>query len=166
MKTFTILSAAALAAAVAAPAVSAAAPSEPAVQAQAGPQRGAVVRAADGTELGRLEGRRTNGDGVVEIVVRGADGQMRAIPAASVTLQGEELRASWSEGQFRAAQPLMPVNPAAAPATGAGGNQGPGPESDTTRAPSNPGQVEEQDVTRPTPVESQQAPGARPEPQA
>ena len=164
MKTFTILAAAGLAAAAAAPAVSAV----PATvipsyaQDQAGPQRGAVVRGAGGAELGRLEGRRTN-DGVAEIIVRGPDGQMRAIPASAVMVHGEDLHATWSESQFQAAEVLVPVAAVGAPATGAGGNQGPGPESDATRLPTaDPDRDELQDATRPTPVEQQQAPDARP----
>ena len=165
MKTFTILAAAALAAATA-PAVSAAPATAVSahVQEQSGPQRGAVVRSAGGAELGRLEGRRTTADGAAEIVVRGEDGQMRAIPASAVMIHGDELHATWSEGQFRAAEILIPVASVAAPATGAGGNQGPGPESDTTRPRNDgPGQDQPEDATRPTPVEQQQAPDADPQ---
>src|SRR5690606_37369609 len=97
MKTFTILAATALVAAKATP-VASSIPVNP--QAQDGPQRGAVVRGTDGAELGRLEGRRSN-DGVAEIVVRGPDGQMRGIPVAMASIHGDELRVSWSAGQFR-----------------------------------------------------------------
>ena len=151
MKTFTILAATALVAATATPVASKVA--APALQAQAALERGAVVRSADGAELGRLEGRRTN-DGVPEIVVRGADGQLRGIPAAAVTIDGAELRAGWSVAQFQGAPPLLPAA-VGAPATGAGGNQGPDSSTDATRAP---GQQPLQDATRPTPVENQQAP--------
>ena len=160
MKTFTILAATALAA-LACPAMAGAPETGGrAAQAQAGPQRGAMVRGADGAELGRLEGRRTNADGVAEIVVRDADGQLRAIPAAAVMIHGDYLHANWSERQFREAPALSPATAAGAPATGAGGNQGPDSSSDATRpATADPGQ----DATRPTPVESQQAPDARPQ---
>ena len=161
MKTFTILAAAALASATATPV--AAEFRESAQQVQPALQRGAVVRAADGSELGRLEGRRTN-DGVAEIVVRGPDGQMRGIPAAVVTIDGDELRAGWSASQFRNAPPLAPAMAVGAPATGAGGNQGPDASSDTTRpAIDGPGQDVIDDPSRPTPVENQQAPDARPQ---
>ena len=161
MKTFTILAATALAA-LASPAVAGVPDTDvQAAQAQTGPERGAMVRGADGAGLGRLEGRRTNADGVAEIVVRDADGQLRAIPAAAVMVHGEELHANWSQGQFRSAPALSPPTATGAPATGAGGNQGPDSSTDATRpATADPGQ----DATRPTPVESQQAPDARPQP--
>ena len=108
MKTFTILGATALAA-LASPAVAGVPDTDvQAAQAQTGPERGAMVRGADGAGLGRLEGRRTNADGVAEIVVRDADGQLRAIPAAAVMVHGEELHANWSQGQFRSAPALSP----------------------------------------------------------
>ena len=164
MKTFTILAAVALASATATSV--AAEVRDPAPQAQAGPQRGAVVRGADGAELGRLEGRRTH-DGVMEIVVRGPDGQLRAIPATSVTVDGDGLRAGWSAAQFREAPALMPASALGAPATGAGGDQGPPAASDTARAPlasDASGQTTPpEDATRPATVENQQAPGARPQ---
>lgn len=131
MKTFTILAATALVAATATPVVSEI--SGPTPQAQAALQRGAVVRAADGVELGRLEGRRSN-DGTPEIVVRGPDGQMRGIPAALVTIDGDSLRAGWSESQFRAAPTLVPAAVGSA-ATGAGGNQNPNVRTDPTLTP-------------------------------
>lgn len=160
MKTFTILAAVGMAAASLAPAASAA-PAPPA-HAQEGPQQGAVVLSADGAELGRLEGRRSN-DGVAEIIVRGEDGRLRAIPASAASAHGDMLHTTWSRGQFAAAEVLLPVAAVAAPATGAGGNQGPGSETDATRAPADgPGQEGQQDATRPTPVEQQQAPGAEP----
>ncbi len=153
MKTFTILAATALVAATATPVASKVAPATP--QAQAALERGAVVRSADGAELGRLEGRRTH-DGVAEIVVRGADGQLRGIPAAAVTVDGAELRAGWSAAQFQGATPILPPSALGAPATGAGGNQGPDASTDATRSPN--AQPPGQDATRPAPVENQQAP--------
>lgn len=163
MKTFTILAISALATATAT-SVASAVPEVPQAQAQAALQPGAMVRAADGSELGRLEGRRAN-DGVAEIVVRGPDGQLRGIPAAAVRIDGEELRAAWSTDQFRAA-PALVAAAVGAPATGAGGNLGADEASRNTSGDPTARPSEEelgQDATRPAPAQQNQV-NPHPEP--
>lgn len=161
MKTLTIIAATALTA-IAAPAV-AKAPA-PAIQAQQVVEPGTVVLAADGSELGRLEGSRTNMDGDAEVVVRDADGHMRALPTTAVTVQGDSLRASWTPGQFRSAPVLVPV--AGVSAVGASGNRGPRGDASQLRASTRLGEGPDgtliEDPTRRTEVQQQQAPGENP----
>lgn len=161
MKTLPILAATALAA-MAAPAV-ANVPAA-AIQAQQTVEPGTVVMAADGSELGRLEGSRTNVGGVAEVVVRDADGQRRAIPTTAVTLHGDNLHTTWSADQFRSAPVLVPA--AGVPAVGATGADGPrGDASElrsSTRIGEGPGGTLVEDPTRRTEVQQQQAPGENP----
>ena len=148
MKSLAIISAVVLAASAAAPLA----------LAQDGPGVGARVIASDGTTLGRLEGRRGQGDRM-ELMVRGEDGAMRAIPAAAVTPHGDMLHASWTAAQFRAAQAIMTPG-APGNAGSGGGNQGPMPNQNTADPaggqPSASGVQE--DATRPATPEQTQAP--------
>lgn len=161
MKTLTILAATALAA-LAAPAAAHAAASPIPVRQTVEP--GAVVLAADGSELGRLEGSRTSADGVAQVVVRDADGQRRAIPTTAVTLHGDELRAMWTADQFWSAPVLVPA--AGVAAVGTSGNRGPRGDASqlrsSTRLGEGPGGTLIEDPTRRTEVQQQQAPGENP----
>ena len=125
---------------------------------------GTVVFAVDGSELGRLEGSRTNIDGVAEVVVRDADGQRRAIPTTAVTLRDDSLRATWTAAQFRSAPVLIPV--AGVPAVGATGADGPHPDASQLRTGTHLdtrlGETLLEDPTRRTEVDQQQAPGEFP----
>ena len=147
MKSLTIIAAAALAASAAAPMAAA----------QDGPQVGARVMASDGSTLGRLEGRRGQGD-QMQLVIRGNDGQMRAIPASAVTTHGDMLHASLSPAQFRAAEAIS-VPSAPGNAGSGGGNQGPGPAQNTATPDGQPSPSgATQDETRPATPEQTQAP--------
>lgn len=161
MKTLPILAATALAA-MAAPVV-AKVPAT-AIQAQQVVERGTVVLAADGSELGRLEGSRTNVDGVAQVVVRDADGQRRAIPTTAVILQGDNLLATWSAAQFRSAPVLIPAT--GVPAVGATGADGPHGDASQLRTGTHldtrAGDTLVEDPTRRTEVDQQQAPGEFP----
>jgi hypothetical protein len=160
MKTLTIIAATAISA-MAAPAIAKAPPA--AIHTQQVVQPGTMVMAADGSELGRLEGSRTNTAGEAEVVIRGADGQRRAIPTTAVTLNGDELRATWTAAQFRSAPVLVPM--AAATAVGSGANQGARPDPQDIQGRVNqPGPEEPvlEDPTRRPEIEQQQAPGENP----
>ena len=79
-------------------------------------QPGATVKGSDGAVLGQLEGAR-NGPGGQELTVRGADGQLRAIPVSGgVTQQGADISVGWSGSQFQAAPPIADPAQAAEPA--------------------------------------------------
>lgn len=104
-------------------------------------QPGAVVTGAGGVELGRLEGVQTNASGQQELQVRGADGQIRAVPLEGLQQSGEGLSVSSTQAEFQAAptveaddadetptapatteatpapdaEPVAPTEPAAAP---------------------------------------------------
>ena len=93
-------------------------------------QPGATVKGEGGVELGKLQGVRTNAAGEQELEVRGADGQLRAVPLGGLQQDGDGLMVAWSKAQYDAAAviqgsdhaPATPVQPAApampaAPAT-------------------------------------------------
>lgn len=92
-------------------------------------QPGADVKGSDGTVLGQLEGARNSATGQ-ELTVRGADGQLRAVPvSAGVRQEGAGVAVGWTSAQFSAAPsitdaatevaepdaPPMPDQPDAAP---------------------------------------------------
>lgn len=86
-------------------------------------QPGATVKGEGGVELGKLQGVRTNAEGQQELEVRGADGQLRAVPLGGLQQDGDGLIVAWSKAQFDAAaaiqaSPAEPADPAtpAAPA--------------------------------------------------
>lgn len=158
MKTLTIITAAVLTVSVAPVATAA---REAAPVSQAGPQIGAVVRGSGGVELGQLAGRRTGADGEAEIVVRGRDGRLRAVPASLVMVHGDYLHLEWSAARFDAATEVRDLAGAEVP--GSGANQGPTAASGNN-SPIEPGRADDPvddsivDATRiPTP-EQQQAP--------
>ncbi|TAJ63953.1 MAG: superoxide dismutase [Brevundimonas sp.] len=93
-------------------------------------QPGADVKGSDGTVLGQLEGARNSAAGQ-ELTVRGADGQLRAVPvSAGVRQEGAGVAVGWTSAQFSAAPsitdattdvaepeaPPMPDQPDAPPA--------------------------------------------------
>lgn len=155
MKTLAILAATALATA-AVPAVAKAPGAS--IQAQQTIDPGTVVLAADGSELGRLEGSRTNADGEAEVVIRDSMGEKRAIPAAAVALHGEKLHATWSAAEFRSAPALVPMSGGLA--VGASGTRGPRTDPDNRQTPADqPGfRLDDEDPTRLPAAEQQQAP--------
>ena len=114
-------------------------------------QPGATVKGSDGAVLGQLEGAR-NGPGGQELTVRGADGQLRAIPVSGgVTQQGADISVGWSGSQFQAAPPIADPAQAAEPATPA-----------TPAVPGQPGEpaTPAQPATPATPAEPAATPDA------
>lgn len=162
MKTIAILAATAMAAATA-PAVAKAPGAVFQAEAPQVIEPGTMVVAADGSELGRLQGSRTNADGVAQVVIMDHAGDRRGIPATAVMLHDDQLHTTWTEAQFHAAPVLVPLAGAAAVASG--GNQGPRADDDHLRdrlRMPNPDTAVLEDPTRRTVVEQQQVP-VRPE---
>lgn len=77
---------------------------------------GAVVKSADGSELGKLVGAQ-NGASGQELTVRGADGSVRPVPVAGIRQDGDAIVVNASLSDFQAAAPIGgPSNGDAAPA--------------------------------------------------
>ena len=55
-------------------------------------QPGATIKGEGGVELGTLQGVRTNAAGEQELEVRGADGQLRAVPLGGLQQSGARRR--------------------------------------------------------------------------
>lgn len=80
-------------------------------------QPGAAVMGEGGVELGKLQGVRTNAAGEQELEVRGADGQLRAVPLGGLQQNGDNLVVAWSKTQFDAAAVIQDTRPTPDPAT-------------------------------------------------
>lgn len=78
-------------------------------------QPGATVKGEGGVELGKLQGVRTNAAGQQELEVRGADGQLRAVPLGGLQQDGDGLSVAWSKAQYDAAAVIQPSAPASVP---------------------------------------------------
>jgi hypothetical protein len=74
---------------------------------------GAVVKSADGSELGRLVGAQ-NGASGQELTVRGADGSVRPVPVAGIRQDGDAIVVNASLSDFQAASPIAGEAPATA----------------------------------------------------
>lgn len=77
-------------------------------------QPGSTVKGEGGVELGTLQGVRTNAAGEQELEVRGADGQLRAVPLGGLQQDGDALVVAWSKAQFDASAAIQPSAPPAA----------------------------------------------------
>ena len=77
---------------------------------------GSSVSGPDG-ELGKLEGVQNNAEGKQELTVRGADGQLRAVPLSGIRQEGAGVVVAYTKAEFDAASPIAGAPPAAAPAT-------------------------------------------------
>ena len=80
---------------------------------------GSSVSGPDG-ELGKLEGVQNNAEGKQELTVRGADGQLRAVPLSGIRQENGGVAVAYTKAEFDAAAaipgaPAAPA-PAAAPA--------------------------------------------------
>ena len=73
---------------------------------------GSSVSGPDG-ELGKLEGVQTNAEGKQELTVRGADGQLRAVPLSGIRQEGAGVVVAYTKAEFDAASPI--AGAAAAP---------------------------------------------------
>lgn len=144
---------------------------------------GAKVRGGDGAELGALENVRANPDGGQELLVRGADGTLRAVPVAGIRQDGDGVVVDFTSAQYLAAvavegaapaapdtpppaatpatpaTPAMPAQPdqPAVPATPAE-PASPPEQSPPTLPPENPATPEPNEGQEPTPTPDQ--PGA------
>lgn len=83
---------------------------------------GASVRSEDGTVLGVLEGARNNAEGAQELTVRGADGQVRAVPLTGLRQEGDGVVVAQTQADFNAspviegdAAPAATTQPAPTP---------------------------------------------------
>jgi hypothetical protein len=90
----------------------AAAPAQPSLSLNPG----ASVRGPDG-ELGTLEGVQNNASGAQELTVRGADGQVRAVPLNGIRQDGPNVVVAYTKAEYDAAAPIAGAPPAPAPST-------------------------------------------------
>lgn len=81
---------------------------------------GAPVKGKDGTILGHLQDVRVNASGAQELLVRGADRRLRAVPLNGIRQDGAGVAVDWSQADYQAATPIEEARPAApAPAPAA-----------------------------------------------
>lgn len=99
----------ALAQEAAAPAQETAAPAQQSLQLTPG----ATVRGPDGA-LGQLEGVQANAEGGQELTVRGADGQLRAVPLGGIRQEGADVVVAYTKAEYDAAAPIAGAAPAPA----------------------------------------------------
>ena len=122
---------------------------------------GSSVAGPDG-ELGKLEGVQSNAEGKQELTVRGADGQLRAVPLSGIRQEGAGVVVAYTKAEFDAAAPIAgaPPAPAAAPAAPAP-SAAPTPDtmSEPTTEPTDPATTEPTtpapDAATPAPTEPQ-----------
>lgn len=122
---------------------------------------GSSVAGPDG-ELGKLEGVQSNAEGKQELTVRGADGQLRAVPLSGIRQEGTGVVVAYTKAEFDAAAPIAgaPPAPAAAPAAPAP-SAAPTPDtmSGPTTEPTDPATTEPAtpapDAATPAPTEPQ-----------
>ena len=122
---------------------------------------GSSVAGPDG-ELGKLEGVQSNAEGKQELTVRGADGQLRAVPLSGIRQEGTGVVVAYTKAEFDAAAPIAgaPPAPAAAPAAPAP-SAAPTPDtmSEPTTEPTDPATTEPAtpapDAATPAPTEPQ-----------
>lgn len=84
---------------------------------------GMTVSGPDG-ELGKLEGVQNNAEGKQELTVRGADGQLRAVPLSGIRQENGGVAVAYTKAEYDAAAaipgapaaPAQTADPAAAPA--------------------------------------------------
>ncbi|QYF86922.1 superoxide dismutase [Brevundimonas sp. PAMC22021] len=77
---------------------------------------GATVRGSDGAEIGKLVGAQNNASGEQELTVRGADGQVRAVPLPGIRQEGSDVVVGWSTAEYQAAPAVSGETAPAAPA--------------------------------------------------
>lgn len=69
---------------------------------------GTSVTGSDGVRLGALEGARTNASGQQELTVRGADGQLRAVPLGGLRQEGQGVVVGWTSAEYIASPSVTP----------------------------------------------------------
>lgn len=114
---------------------------------------GSSVAGPDG-ELGKLEGVQSNAEGKQELTVRGADGQLRAVPLSGIRQEGTGVVVAYTKAEFDAAAPIAgaPPAPAAAPAAPA---PSAAPTPDTMSEPTTEPTTPAPDAATPAPTEPQ-----------
>ena len=90
---------------------------------------GMTVSGPDG-ELGKLEGVQNNAEGKQELTVRGADGQLRAVPLSGIRQENGGVAVAYTKAEFDAAAAI--AGAAAAPAAAQA------PSADPAAAPTAP----------------------------
>lgn len=91
-------------------------PAAPPAQESVSLTPGMVVRGGDGAEeLGKLEGVRVNAQGEQELTVRGADGQLRAVPLGGFQISSSGVNVAWSLEQYLTSPTIAGATPAATP---------------------------------------------------
>lgn len=80
---------------------------------------GAPVKGKDGAVLGHLQDVQVNAAGAQELLVRGADRRLRAVPLNGIRQDGAGVAVDWTMADFMAATPIVEEirrTPAPAPA--------------------------------------------------
>lgn len=114
---------------------------------------GSSVSGPDG-ELGKLEGVQNNAEGKQELTVRGADGQLRAVPLSGIRQEGTGVVVAYTKAEFDAAAPI-----AGAPAATAADPAAPAPTAEPAAEPTDSATTEPatpaSDSASPAPTEPQ-----------
>lgn len=77
---------------------------------------GAPVKGKDGAVLGHLQDVQVNAAGAQELLVRGADRRLRAVPLNGIRQDGAGVAVDWTMANFMAATPIEETRPVPAPA--------------------------------------------------
>lgn len=77
---------------------------------------GAPVKGSDGAVLGHLQDVQVNAAGAQELLVRGADRLLRAVPLTGIRQDGPGVAVDWKMSDFMAATPIAETRPQPAPA--------------------------------------------------
>ena len=78
---------------------------------------GAPVKGSDGAVLGHLQDVQVNAAGAQELLVRGADRRLRAVPLNGIRQDGPGVAVDWKMSDFQAATPINETPAAPAPAS-------------------------------------------------
>lgn len=77
---------------------------------------GAPVKGKDGALLGHLQDVQVNAAGAQELLVRGADRRLRAVPLTGIRQDGAGVAVDWTMSDLMAAAPIEETRPVPAPA--------------------------------------------------
>lgn len=103
---------------------------------------GATVKGSDGAEIGRLVGVQNNATGEQELTVRGADGQVRAVPLPGIRQEGADVVVGWTVTEYQAAPVVSgstsPAAPTVEPASPPPSEPSMAPDSSTPPEPTTP----------------------------
>ena len=73
---------------------------------------GAPVKGKDGAVLGHLQDVQVNASGAQELLVRGADRRLRAVPLTGIRQDGVGVAVDWTMADFMASTPIDETPPA------------------------------------------------------